>query len=245
MEHRAPIILVLASILTSAGCGPKITDNVLPVIQVVKPTHHQQFLSGDNLPFEALLTDNAGLLNYSVVIKSNFDDHLKTSHPIDPWTFSAHQTATGSSQTITLTPAIPVDVAAGEYLLTVACTDAQGNDAIQQQVEFILKNSTDLTDPTVVITSLVDSLPNNYLAGGSISIQGTITDNEQLGNLEIFLINSSSGIEFEDDLHLAANPYTLDETITAPTIPGNYTLHLVCHDKVNNITIKEFDITIL
>jgi hypothetical protein len=146
----------------------------------------------------------------------------------------------GTVQDVTADVFIPVDVAAGEYILTVQCTDAVGNDAMAKHVPFIIKNSTDLVSPVVQVTSLNDTMPNNFLTGGTISLQGTITDNNELGNLEVFLINGSEGVEYDADLHLSSNPYALDHTITAPLIPGMYSLELYCHDKVNNVTLKSF-----
>lgn len=234
----------MLGLLGAAGCGPRYTDTALPVVQINKPTHHQQFLSGDTLAFEALLTDNNGLLNYVVLIEAD-DAAMKTSGTIAPWSYASHKPVSGTSTTVAVDIAIPLDVAAGEYTLTTECTDGAGNDALQKRVSLIVKNATDLMNPMMVITSLSDSQSNNYLTGSVITIEGTLTDNAGLGLLDVVLLNASEGVEYETEVDLDSLEQTIAHDFTAPAIPGYYTLRLVCHDRVNNIIEQHFDITLL
>jgi hypothetical protein len=218
---------------------------MLPQIELQSPAANQNFMSGDTIHFEALFTDNYQLLSYVLVIKDSFDDHhKKASQTVAPFSYSENKSLQGSSEEVISEIRIPVDVAAGHYLLYVECTDAVGNEAYPRQIGFTLHNSTDLLEPDIMVTSLSDTTPNNYLAGSTIHLQGTITDNVALSNLVILIWNGSGLIVYEDDLSLQTNPYNLDLQILAPSTPGTYTLRLFCHDQVNNVGTREFQVIV-
>ena len=227
------------------GACKKNRDFTKPTIELKKPASHEEILSGGSLTVEADFSDDRKLLSYGLVIKSHAGDHhQKVSHPIAPWTYSETEALSGKSQSLSVSIAVPVNVAAGEYVLTVRCTDDVGNEATPKEVGVIIRNSTDLEHPIISIHSLGDSTPNNFVAGWPIEVQGEVSDNKQLGNMEVFLLNASEEIVFEDDLHLPTNPFAVNLTITAPSVPGMYELRFVCHDYVNNITEQHFDIIV-
>lgn len=240
--HLCASVLALSAV---SGCGPEVRDFIAPEIAVAKPGDQQQFLSGDTLAFDARFSDNTGLLSYSLVIRNNFEDHYqKVAHPIGPFSYSENPPISGQEQDVYRKIPIDTHVAAGEYLVQARATDAVGNEAIMQQVTIIVKNALDLIDPSVSVTSLQDTVPNNYLKNAEINLAGTIDDNKELGNLEVLLLDGNDVVLFENDIHLASTPFALNETVTAPSWPGHFYLHLICHDKVNNITKSVFEVIV-
>jgi hypothetical protein len=234
--HGLPLLAFSVLLMTSCR------DVVLPELTIEAPSGNPELFSGEVLTVTAHFSDDRNLRSYSIEIALQ-DEHLKTSHPIGGFVFSETGDLAGDHQSVTKDIGIPVDVAAGSYLVTVSCADKKGNSK-SAEATFWLWNSTDTVAPIVQVTSLSDTTVNSFIVGDTIPLQGNLSDNIKLGNAEIELADHNDVAVYEDDIHLPGTSYVLNEDILAPSAAGSYHIHLVVHDNVNNVTAKEFEIEV-
>ncbi len=132
------IILVFSGCKKGSSTTPVVVpDTTKPTISFTKPTAGQQFVAGNNIPFQVTFSDNEKLKSYDVAISQKVLGGMilkivPTSVPFS-YTKSSTSLAGGKSQEVTLTDInLPANTATtitttGIYNVKVTCMDGSDN----------------------------------------------------------------------------------------------------------------------
>ena len=202
--------LWLLSILFFAACSEdNDPDLEAPVIAVEIPENEQRFEAGNNIPFNALYTDNEALSSTNIEIHNAFDDHGHGRKADDPSLskFAYKETfemPPDKSYLMDLTNeiTIPENAMAGPYHFIVQALDAAGNatsfqDGSNIELTIFLTNNS-------MAQITIENLENGELEieiDEPLIVMGTITDPEHptLHGFEEILITLGEDHEDEHD----------------------------------------------
>ncbi len=191
----AIILIVSAFALTS--CERDEADTELPIITVGEPADDDVLYIGSEVHFEIDFSDDTELKSYKVDIHSNFDGHdhksVNTEDSVEfsfqkSWSFEAGQkNAHIHHHEIEIPEEIDgKSISQGDYHFMIYCTDAAGNESWTAVSVKIMK-SQDAESPS--FTSIVSPAVNQEFANGqTITLSGTVSDNEHLDGLFIAIM---------------------------------------------------------
>lgn len=131
-KRKFQILLFTALILVFHACSDEETDTQSPLIEVSTPTDDQEFHPGEEIPFNAMFTDNIALSQFRIDIHYGGDhDHksLNLTNEGIQWTFDFIGELTGNTRQVQMDIPIPEDALHGFYHFLVYCTDIAGNES--------------------------------------------------------------------------------------------------------------------
>ncbi len=214
---------------------------------------------GDELAFDALLTDNEALSQYKIDIHNNFDCHghgggvapsvaVPTVENLTlDWTVLKINDVTGTSTSVSETLNVPQNVTAGNYHFHIQVIDEAGNDS-----PFANYYSLKITNPLDAIPPIINStMPSSaefsVKKGEVIHFEGTVTDDRSLsdggnGLLYLAYTDLSSGNTFTtdkvfpfDESTVLSYNYDFDYVVPQTLVAGDYRLSLGALDGVRNV----------
>jgi len=217
-----------------------------------------QLLSGEELYFEVLLSDDQALSQFKIDIHNNFDCHghggastpgfslPSIENQTADWTVLETVDVTGQEETITRRLQVPENVTAGNYHAQLQVLDESGNDIpFANFFSAIVVNSKDVQPPVIGTDEPQSSFTINK--GEQVRFVGNVIDDFSLsegGNGVLFLsyTDLSSGntfttnkvFPFDDSVETNHNfdfSYTVPNTITN----GSYLFTLRAQDGHRNV----------
>lgn len=196
------LAMVILAITFFTSCEDEEVDTTKPTITVTGPEEEEVLYTGSDVHFEVDFADDMELKSYKVDIHSNFDGHDHKAPTSDSvawsfqksWNFDAGQknSHVHHHEIVIPTEIDGVKLATGDYHFMIYCTDAAGNESyVAVPVE--------IHDPIDTIAPIVSSVtapaPNQiFTANQTISISGTIADNEHLDGLFIAIMHEGATI---------------------------------------------------
>lgn len=195
------VLLLFISIFITPSCEKHDADTEKPVITISGPKENDTLYIGSGVHFEADFSDNIALKSYKIDIHNNFDGHSHKSILTDDsiafsfqksWNFDEglknahiHHHEIEIPNEIDNKPIKP-----GAYHFMVYCTDAAGNESWTAIAVKILK-SEDKTPPS--FSNIIAPSNNQVFSNGqTISITGTISDNDALHGLFVAIMPQSA-----------------------------------------------------
>ncbi len=190
-------IALLMSVFVITSCEKDDTDTQKPVITLAAPEENEVLNIGSEIHFEVDFSDDVELKSYKVDIHSNFDGHdHKSASTGDSIAFSVQKSwnfDAGLKNThvhhheITIPHEIDgKEISQGNYHFMVYCTDAAGNESWVAVPVKIMK-SIDTEAPS--FTNIVAPAANQVFTNGqTITITGTVSDNEHLDGLFVAIM---------------------------------------------------------
>lgn len=189
--------ILIFTVFIVSSCEKEKVDTEKPVITISGPEENEVLYIGSEIHFEVDFSDDVQLKSYKVDIHSNFDGHShKCSSKEDSIAFSFQKSWNfdeGLKQShihhheIVIPDEIDAKkVAQGDYHFMIYCTDVAGNESWIAIDVKILK-STDSETPT--FSNIVAPATNQiFISGQTITISGTVTDNEALDGVFIAIM---------------------------------------------------------
>lgn len=224
----------------SVSISVKVPDAEAPGIAISKPAEGAVFTTEEEIPVEASLTDNTGL----VTAKISITPPAGQVQEVYTETFSSEPAEATISHTISLT-----GMPAGSYIVTVEATDKDGHSR-DKKVNVVVREP-DHTAPTVNISS--PSAGTEFYANEAIQLRAKITDNAALEEVTVW-VTSPAGeaklVHTEDPVNFFNNDTeaTIEEAIkmgTENTAAGTYTITVRAIDAAGNATEEEVSINML
>lgn len=224
-----------------AACGT--ADINPPVATLVAPASQSTFNSASALTIETAFSDDTDLLQYTLTVLIEEDPTADVAHMEVPFTFGQSYGLLGKQETKAVSLPIPLMVATGIYVVEVWCVDRNGNLSDKQQVRVRIANSFDNKAPQLTLQQPASTFTTG--ASSVISIQGTMSDDVQLGGVFAYITEAGSpDIIRREVVGYDTKSAAFNFTITAPSIPGTYRLTVAAADKVNNRTLQEIQLTV-
>lgn len=227
---------LLGGVLMTEAC--KKPDEEKPTLTLSEPEDGETFDSGQEIHVEGTAKDNKELSQLKIDIHDAFDGHSHGRLASGATAFSVIRVVnlSGKEYKFHEDISIPVNTLAGKYHVTVSVVDEAGNLSNVIERDIYIRNSTDLIPPVVTVTA--PTADQTVMLNGSLQVQASILDNEEIEEVKIKIKNAAGTkvFEWESD-HLHVSEYTLDHTANLTGLPaGSYKLEVVAIDHVNNIT---------
>ena len=279
------IVLGLVALLSLfASCGKGGVDVASPFMEIISLTPSPSasdicgtqedtvfhLRGGEDLRFDVVFKDDAGLSQYKIDIHNNFDCHGHgagtapgvTVPNVDQltidWSVLDIQDLFGENQTISRTLSVPENVTAGNYHFQVQVLDEAGNDnPLANFYALKILNPKDEVTPVISINEPANAA-FSVAEGEQIVFKGTVTDNYSLsegGNGILFLsyTDLSSGNTFSTNAvevfdNSVDTIFNFELSFQVPTTlkKGAYLFTLGANDGVRNIAehvVFEVEIT--
>jgi len=189
--------MLLSALFFATSCEKDDKDTQKPIITISAPEENEVLYIGSEIHFEVDFSDDVELKSYKVDIHSNFDGHDHKSALTDDsvaftfqksWNFDAglKNSHVHHHEIVIPSEIDGKEISQGDYHFMVYCTDAAGNESWVAAPVKILK-STDLDAPT--FSNIVAPTNNQVFANGqTITISGTVSDNEHLDGLFVAIM---------------------------------------------------------
>jgi hypothetical protein len=230
-------------LLLVASCKDE-KDKTPPVIvSVSEPLQGDTLLTGNELHIEAVITDNEELSQLKIDIHGAEDghDHGKTDGSAF-WETIRIVELDGTSGDIHEHIDIPEDAGTGKYHVILTAVDEAGNQSAFIERDIYIRNTSDLINPVIQLTSPTEGAIIN--TGEPFVVSGLLQDNSTLSKVEIKVYRGST-LMVDKDIDLALPEHNLSESIpTTGWVPGSYKLELKLYDKVQNHAEKEVSFTV-
>lgn len=228
--------VLLTSTVLINSC--KKNDEEKPTLILEEPEDGQIVNSGTTLHVEGKAKDNVGLSQLKIDIHDAFDGHSHGRLASGATAFSIVRIVnlSGKEAKFHEDINIPVNTLAGKYHVIVSVVDEAGNLSDIVERDIFIRNSTDLIPPVINLSVPVNGqvVPLN----GSLQVQASIADNEEIEEVKIKIKNATGNKVFEwvSD-HIHANTYDLNHSANLTGLAaGNYKLEVIAIDHVNNTT---------
>lgn len=135
MNHNTIVLLGL-TVLTGLACSEH-GDTQPPKIEIIAPANEAEFVPGEAIRLQMVLTDNEQLSGYKVEIHDDFDDHdHKSTSTGTAWIFQKTWQVDPTDrvaidhQEIVIPERIANEaIARGSYHMGIYCTDLSGNES--------------------------------------------------------------------------------------------------------------------
>lgn len=228
--------LLATLLLQAASCTEK--DAAPPVISLLSPQPGDTLLTGQETGAVLELRDNRELLQYTVIMRIKNDPIA--GNVMEPYLAGKGVAIFGQELRDTFWFDIPKERAAGVYLIQASAIDLAANPSNEIEIEILLRNPMDTKSPVIEVSSLNDSGSNVYAPNAGIQIEGTATDNRELGALRLEIFKANGERVSVLDMSLSGNKKAFANTIAAPAEAGHYNLVLTVADNVNNLTSRTY-----
>lgn len=180
IRHLFFVLIALAS----ASCN-EVVDTERPTILIDLPTQDDIVTTNDGLRIVASLTDDTGLLQYKLTL-----DGVDAENGIGSDSTSAFIIVDGipnNEKALYIDEAFPLSDTTfnGRYQLVLACIDVEGNESLNDTVQFTIKNSIDSDPPQFNVDPA--GLQDTMNFGNGFSILGSTTDAQNLIYSDIYV----------------------------------------------------------
>lgn len=192
-------ILWLAALLATLFVGCQVDPDVeKPIVTIESPSNGVVVTTNEGIRLAATLADNAGLLQYKITISGI--DSLNDVGSDSTLSFIYVGAVMNKEKTAYLDQLIELspNTFNGQYQLTLACIDLEGNESLRDTVLFEIQNSIDSEPPVFSVTGM--NAGDTLQFGEGFSPGGMITDSQSLIYSTIYVgrINGSFKVlEFE------------------------------------------------
>lgn len=231
-------IFILSAIFILASCKKESEDSTKPLINSVKingiVADEHEMNAGETFTIEVSTSDNESLNQLKVNIHSADDGHShdEASGEVDApnigvWSETQIFNISGTSNTQSLTLDVPA-VVAGHWHVEVMLIDEQGNEALEYVTTLHVVN-TNLPIMNVVSVPAAVDYEISIAPGETITLTGTITDEDGLDSGHVELENETTGeIVWEQNLTgVSGTSFDLGSILVGPIIDaGHYHLHI-------------------
>lgn len=231
-------IFILSAIFILASCKKESEDSTKPLINSVKingiVADEHEMNAGETFTIEVSTSDNESLNQLKVNIHSADDGHShdEASGEVDApnigvWSETQIFNISGTSNTQSLTLDVPA-VVAGHWHVEVMLIDEQGNEALEYVTTLHVVN-TNLPIMNVVSVPAAVDYEISIAPGETITLSGTITDDDGLDSGHVELENETTGeIVWEQNLTgVSGTSFDLGSILVGPIIDaGHYHLHI-------------------
>jgi hypothetical protein len=231
-------IFILSAIFILASCKKESEDSTKPLINSVKingiVADEHEMNAGETFTIEVSTSDNESLNQLKVNIHSADDGHShdEASGEVDApnigvWSETQIFNISGTSNTQSLTLDVPA-VVAGHWHVEVMLIDEQGNEALEYVTTLHVVN-TNLPVMNVVSVPAAVDYEISIAPGETITLSGTITDDDGLDSGHVELENETTGeIVWEQNLTgVSGTSFDLGSILVGPIIDaGHYHLHI-------------------
>ena len=231
-------IFILSAILILASCKKESEDSTKPIINSVRingiVADEHEMNAGETFTIEVSTSDNESLNQLKVNIHSADDGHTHddVSGEVDApniglWSETQILNLSGTTNTQTLTLEIPA-VIAGHWHVEVMLIDEQGNEAVEYVTTLHVVN-VNLPIMNVVSVPVAVDYEIIIAPGETITLSGTITDDDGLDSGHVELENETTGeIVWEQNLTgVSGTSFDLGSILVGPIIDaGHYHLHI-------------------
>lgn len=212
---------------------------------------------GSNMHFDAVFEDNERLGQYKIDIHNAFDDHTHGRLAQTPFEFSQTYDLIGRTQTVHEDITIPEDATPGLYHFTLQFFDAAGNEGEVVVMDFEIADPEN--QPVITITSHNIEEEIEVEPGGSILLEGSISDPDGLAEVHIILGHEDDqGHDhrrneeeplFEYELELNGENTWNFEGMGPIEIPedaeeGHYELRIMAEDVHGHVKVVTFEVHI-
>jgi hypothetical protein len=265
MKLFQPIILVLLVISLFTACfnkskeeqdsiiTPRIEDKSAPFIDLGKPhlvnvndptiknfwpELTTVYNTGDSFELNASFRDDRKLERFWFEIKPVLQFSVDNS----AWEYYDLTFLSGTIRGFNKKYKIPQSADGGFYSITIGCRDSAGNEATPVQTYFRMLNTYDGQLPLIQMSTLdTNNYNNNFFSiGGTVNIDGAITDNISVKYLDVLIRNKNSQnhvatLLTQDQLYVSPAPITSSWTIPAGTPLGWYQAVVRTADRYNNV----------
>lgn len=250
-----PLILLALVTIFFAGC--KEEDLEKPTIDSVTingADHEIEVDAGNAFTFDAQFSDNVGLKEYKIDIHNAFDGHGHNKTLANtPWAFINIFSISGETISVSESIDVPTGIAGGPYHCVVNVLDDVGNEGDFLEVPIIIN----VADQAAInVTSPDLSVENTIVAGDTVWLSGTVTDDVDIEDIiirfevgghshktggtsfyeETFELTGTSDVSW--DFSEMANQ---GKWIIVPSTAeaGDYTLEIVVVDSDGNYSVAE------
>lgn len=209
---------------------------------------------GNELNFEALLSDDEALGQFKIDIHDIFDGHSHGKKASTPWVYTQTFDLSGTSQNFQGKITVDNSATAGPYHSILRLIDEAGNESDFTEIDFMILNG----DEAQIAISAPDFSSEVHLdKGDTLKIMGQITDNVDLEEIIVRLEEDhdshSHGKKQEDALYetdfdlTGSSDLTWDfqidgqMNIVIPTSAesGDYIFVVIVKDNEGNLNIFE------
>lgn len=236
------VFLALIAITTIVSCKKEETDTTRPIIESVKvngvEANEHEFNAGETITVEVQVSDNDALNQLKINVHAADDGHShegESGETFEPntgtWSESEIVNLTGTNATRTATFQIPNSVA-GHWHVEVQLIDKEGNEATEY-VTLIHVSNSNLPVFAIVTNPAVTNFEIEMTVGGSLTINGTVTDPDGLIDMHIEMENEGTGEVFFDYEvpAVSGTSFTMPEVLVGPILQtGVYHLHIHAAD---------------
>lgn len=206
--------------------APKITQ---VLINGSAPSDHVHIDAGTTMTLEVRMTDNEALNQMKIDLHPNDDGHTHDEGESaeggadGSWEVLEIVNLSGSSQTITRSFEVPVDIR-GEWHLGILAIDEEGNEADEFFADLDIENA---IIPLIEVTAINGAAPGDEVdaaAGDILNFEGTISDNNGLTHI-LVEIYDEDGNELLVQEYDAAGALTWDLSQISVEVPAISTPH--------------------
>ncbi len=237
---RYTLSIIAGLLLMAASCTEK--DAAPPVIRLLSPKGGDTLFTGTAVPAIVELKDNRDLLQYTVIIRIKEDPIA--GNIMEPYLAGEGIAVFGTELIDTYNFDIPRERAAGTYLLQASAIDLAANPSQEIEIEVTMINSLDNTKPSFEVNSLDESGTNEYNPNATINIEGSASDNRELGGIRIEIFNGKGERLKMLEAGLTGFNDAFATSVSAPSDAGNYVLQMTVADHANNMRVKNFNLVI-
>jgi len=232
--------LVAGMLLMAASCTEK--DAAPPVIRLISPEAGDTLSTGQVVPAIVELKDNRDLLQYTLIMR--IKEEPIAGNIMEPYLAGEGIAVFGTELIDTYNFDIPAERAAGTYLLQASAIDLAANPSQELEIEVTMINGLDNTKPNFEVTSMDESGVNTYSPGAAIRIEGSASDNRELGGMRIEIFNGKGERLAKMEAGLSGMVDAFATSLNAPSNAGNYLLQITIADHANNLRTKDFNLEI-
>lgn len=230
-------------------------DTTAPLISNAKInglTENITVNTGEELNFEAQLSDNESLGEFKIDIHDIFDGHSHGKKALSPWVTTQTYTLSGASKNFQSIIKVDTTANAGPYHSILRLIDDSGNESDFKEIDFMILNG---DEAQIAISSPDFSSHLHIDKGDTLKIKGQITDNVDLEEIIIRLEedHDSHGKKqedalFETDFDLPGSndlvwdfqvDGQLNIIIPASAENGDYVFEVIVKDNEGNLNIFE------
>lgn len=237
------VVFLMAVVFALASCKKEKEDSTAPVIGSIKVNgvvaDEHDVNAGDVITVEIAVTDNEELNQLKVNIHGADDGHTHdggteeevVAPNVGVWSNTQIFDLSGTSYTQTISYTVPATIS-GHWHIEVQLIDDQGNEATEAVTTMHVENS-NLPVFAITSTPVTTDYVITVAAGGSITLNGTVSDPDGLTDVHVELEDEDTEeVVWEQELTgVTGTSFDIGSVIVGPIdAAGNYHLHIHATD---------------
>lgn len=226
-------------------------DNI-PTITLVKVNGSSdsvhELMAGDTLNMTVKAIDDDGVSQIKIDIHGANDGHHHGKMATIDWTYVVVKNTYGNDVTLNEQTVIPADAKSGYYHMIFRAIDTYGNESAFVEQDLILHSA---SEPNIVFTAPNWSSIPVYNSGDTISLAGSITDDDGIAEIVYRVIREIDNTEIlQGDMDFTATTSADISSFPGKLIlplgmsMGGYHFHLQVLDEEGNLATFEGEFVI-